>query len=112
MGGVLPVGPYRAKRSAPIEEIVPGQVWTVDQKFGILNVQVPVRMSIVKLSGGGLFILNPIAATRELLDMVHSLEKEHGPVKHAEARAGLEDEPGRGACADDVPVSRELLRAE
>ena len=44
--------------------------------------QVPVRMSIVKLSGGGLFILNPIAATRELLDMVHELEKEHGPVKH------------------------------
>ena len=39
-------------------------------------------MSIVKLSGGGLFILNPIAATRELLDMVHSLEKQHGPVKH------------------------------
>ena len=39
-------------------------------------------MSIVKLSGGGLFILNPIAATRELLDMVHELEKQHGPVKH------------------------------
>ena len=38
--GVLPVGPYKAKRSAPIETIVPGQVWTVDQKFGILNVQV------------------------------------------------------------------------
>ena len=41
-----------------------------------------MRMSIVKLSGGGLFILNPIAATRELLDMVHGLEKQHGPVKH------------------------------
>ena len=39
-------------------------------------------MSIVKLSTGGLFILNPIAATRELLDMVHELEKQHGPVKH------------------------------
>ena len=39
-------------------------------------------MSIVKLRGGGLFILNPIAATRELLDMVHDLEKQHGPVKH------------------------------
>ena len=39
--GVLPVGPYKAKRSAPLETIVPGQVWTVDQKFGILNVQVP-----------------------------------------------------------------------
>ena len=36
----------------------------------------------VKLSTGGLFILNPIAATRELLDMVHELEKQHGPVKH------------------------------
>ena len=44
--------------------------------------QVPVRMSIVKLRGGGLFILNPIAATRELLDMVRELEKQHGPVKH------------------------------
>ena len=38
--GVLPVGPYKAKRSAPIETIVPGHIWTVDQKFGILNVQV------------------------------------------------------------------------
>ena len=38
--GVLPVGPYKAKRSAPMETIVPGQIWTVDQKFGILNVQV------------------------------------------------------------------------
>ena len=38
--GVLPVGPYKAKRSAPIETIVPNQIWTVDQKFGILNVQV------------------------------------------------------------------------
>ena len=77
--GVLPVGPYKAKRSAPIETIVPGQVWTIDQKFGILNVQVPVRMTIVKLSGGGLWILNPIAATRELLDMVHSLKNNTAP---------------------------------
>ena len=38
--GVLPVGPYKAKRSAPLETIVPNQIWTVDQKFGILNVQV------------------------------------------------------------------------
>jgi len=80
--GVLPVGPYKAKKSGPLETLVPGQVWTIDQKFGILNVQVPVRMTIIKLKGGGLWILNPIAATRELLGMVRELEKEHGPVKH------------------------------
>ncbi|KAH8072143.1 DUF4336-containing protein [Aureococcus anophagefferens] len=83
--GVLPVGPYKSKRTAPAEAVVPGRIWTFDQKFGILNVQVPSRMVVVKLSeksGGGLFVYNPIAATRELVSMVRDLEKQHGPVRH------------------------------
>jgi len=79
--GVLPIGPYKTKQTI-IEEIVPGKIWTLDQKFGILNVQVPVRMTVVKLSTGGLFVYDPIAATPECVSFVRELEKEHGPVKH------------------------------
>ena len=47
-----------------------------------MNVQVPLRMTVIKLSGGGLFVYDPIAATPELLSYVKDLEKQHGPVKH------------------------------
>jgi hypothetical protein len=79
--GVLPVGPYKTKQTI-MEEIVPGKIWTFDQKFGILNVQVPVRMTVIKLSTGGLFVYDPIAATPEVVSFVRELEKTHGPVKH------------------------------
>ena len=79
--GVLPIGPYKTKQTI-MEEIVPNKIWTMDQKFGILNVQVPVRMTVVKLSTGGLFVYDPIAATPECVSFVRELEKEHGPVKH------------------------------
>ena len=110
--GTLPIGPYKTKATAPMETIVAGkvgggggtggargglhhpacppscrppQIWSFDQKFGILNVQVPSRMVVVKLSaasGGGLWVYNPIAATRELLEQVRALERQHGPVRH------------------------------
>ena len=79
--GILPVGPYKRKKTI-METIVPDKVWTADQKFGILNVQVPLRCTIIKLSGGGLFVYNPVAATKEFVSMVKDLEKQHGPVKH------------------------------
>ena len=79
--GILPVGPYKRKKTI-METIVPDKVWTFDQKFGILNVQVPLRMTVIKLEGGGLFVYDPIAATRELLGYMRELEKVHGPVKH------------------------------
>jgi hypothetical protein len=79
--GIFPLGPYKSKKTIR-EILVPGQLWTLDQKFGILNVQVPIRMTILKLSGGGLVIYNPIAATNECLSLVNEIVKEHGPVKH------------------------------
>ena len=79
--GILPVGPYKRKKTI-METIVPDKVWTFDQKFGILNVQVPLRMTVIKLEGGGLFVYDPIAATPELLGYMKELEKVHGPVKH------------------------------
>lgn len=54
------IGTYKEKETLQ-KEIVPGKIWTFDQKFGILNVQVPLRMTVVKLSDGGLFVYNPVA---------------------------------------------------
>ena len=79
--GILPVGPYKRKKTV-MATLEPGRLWTFDQRFGILNVQVPLRMTVLKLEGGGLFVYDPIAATPELLDMLRELEAEHGPVKH------------------------------
>jgi Domain of unknown function (DUF4336) len=79
--GILPVGTYKSKPTV-METIVTNTIWTMDQKFGILNVQVPLRMTILRLNGGGLLVYNPIAATRECLDMIRQLEQEHGPVRH------------------------------
>jgi len=79
---ILPVGPYKRKKTI-FNEIVPDYLWTGDQKFGILNVQVPLRMSIVRLSTGGMLVYNPLAATREVVSFVRNLEQKYGaPVKH------------------------------
>src|SRR6056300_436200 len=50
--GILPVGPYKKKKTI-MESIVDDTIWTFDQKFGILNVQVPLRMTVIKLKEGG-----------------------------------------------------------
>lgn len=78
--GILPTG--RKSRKTIRETIVPGQLWTFDQKFGILNVQVPLRMTVIKLKGGGLLVYNPVAATRECFSLLRELVDEYGPVKH------------------------------
>lgn len=79
--GVLPVGTYKTKKTM-LKEIVPDTIWTLDQKFGILNVQVPIRMTVVKLKGGGLFVYNPVAATPECVSMLKDLVAKHGDIKH------------------------------
>ncbi|EED94657.1 predicted protein, partial [Thalassiosira pseudonana CCMP1335] len=60
-------------------------IWTFDQIQGVVNVNVPVRMTVIKLSpaaGGGLWIHNPLAPTPQLLRQIRDLEKQHGPVRH------------------------------
>jgi len=86
--GVLPVGPYKSKKTIR-STLVPGQLWTFDQKFGILNVQVPIRMAVLRLKGtadggkgGGLFVYNPVAATRECGRLLRPLIDAYGPVRH------------------------------
>ena len=108
--GVLPVGPYKTKTTI-MENIVSGKIWTLDQKFGILNVQVPVRMTIVKLSTGGLFVYDPIAATPECLSFVKDLVKEHGPIKHIVlGSVAIEHKVYAGVFAQKFPKAQVWLQ--
>uniref|UniRef100_A0A6U5IZN7 Metallo-beta-lactamase domain-containing protein n=1 Tax=Corethron hystrix TaxID=216773 RepID=A0A6U5IZN7_9STRA len=78
---LLPVGPYKRKKTI-FNTVVPDSIYTLEQKFGILNVQVPIRSTIVALKGGGLFVYDPVAPTKEATAMIDDLVKKHGPVKH------------------------------
>ena len=77
----LPLAPYGSKATA-LAEAVPGEVWTFDQLQGLLDVLVNVRMTVARLEGGGLWVHNPVAPTKELVGMVKELEKRYGAVKH------------------------------
>ena len=65
-----------------LAEVVKDTIWTLDQIQGIINVNVPVRAVVVKLTGGGLLIYNPVGPTEENVAMIRGLEAKHGPVKH------------------------------
>jgi glyoxylase-like metal-dependent hydrolase (beta-lactamase superfamily II) len=70
------------RRKTVEAEIIPGQMWTHDQLQGVINVNVPVRQVVVKLTTGGLLVYNPVAPTDELVRAMRELEAAHGPVRH------------------------------
>ena len=78
---LLPLAPGNRRRTL-FREVVKDQIWTLDQIQGIINVNVPVRSVVVKLSDGGLFVYNPVAPTKECLNFMRQLEEKHGKVKH------------------------------
>lgn len=79
---LLPLAGTSTRRKTIQKEIVRDTIWTHDQIQGIVNVNVPVRQTVVKLSNGGLWVHNPVAPTRELLNMMNDLEAKHGPIRH------------------------------
>lgn len=59
-------------------------MWIFDQLIGIYYVQLPIRMTVIKLqetSGGGLFVYAPVAPTQECLDLLQPLIDAYGPVR-------------------------------
>jgi hypothetical protein len=76
---LLPLAGTYTRRATVEETIVPDTIWTHDQIQGIVNVNVPVRMTTIKLKTGGLWIHNPVAPTPQLLEMIHQLA---APVEH------------------------------
>jgi hypothetical protein len=108
--GILPVGTYKKKKTVK-ETIVPNKVWTLEQKFGILDVQVPLRMTVIKMSDGGLFVYNPIAATPECIDLVGEIVAQHGPVRHiAVGSVALEHKAYAGVFAQKFPGAQVWLQ--
>lgn len=104
--GILPIGTYKKKKTIR-ETIVEDEIWTFDQKFGILNVQVPVRMTIIRLSEGGLFIYDPIAATQECLGLVQELVDSYGPIKHIVlGSVAIEHKTYAGVFAQKFPSAK------
>lgn len=82
---LLPLAGSYTRRATVMEEVIPNTIWTMDQIQGVVNVNVPVRMTVIKLSptaGGGLFVLNPLAPTPQLIQQIRSLEQQYGPVRH------------------------------
>jgi len=61
------------RRKALLTEVVPGSMHTLGQCQGIINVDVPVRATVIKLKDG-LFVQNPVAPTREAVRVVKQLE--------------------------------------
>ncbi|ACK70805.1 conserved hypothetical protein [Gloeothece citriformis PCC 7424] len=78
---IVPLYPY-GKRRTIRQEVIKDKLWTFDQIQGILYVIVPIRMSVVKLIGGGLLIYAPVAPTPECIQLVRELEEQHGEVKY------------------------------
>mmetsp|Transcript_2904 Transcript_2904/g.6590 ORF Transcript_2904/g.6590 Transcript_2904/m.6590 type:complete len:569 (+) Transcript_2904:243-1949(+) len=82
---VVPIAPYKRRKTVR-SELVPGEIWGFDQLLGALYVQVPNRMTIVRLAPPGqppcLLVFAPVAPTQECLTLVRELEAEYGPVKH------------------------------
>lgn len=108
--GILPVGPYKTKKTIR-ETIVPDTLWTFDQKFGILNVQVPLRMTLIKLSNGGLLCYNPIAATPECVRLVQEIVADHGPIRHiVVGSVALEHKAYGGVFAQKFPTAQVWLQ--
>ncbi|GET37347.1 DUF4336 domain-containing protein [Microseira wollei] len=77
----LPIYPY-SKRRTLRKEVIKDTVWTFDQLQGIFYVVVPIRMTVVKLSKGGLLIYAPVAPTPECIRLVKELVAQHGEVKY------------------------------
>ncbi|WP_373540944.1 DUF4336 domain-containing protein [Chamaesiphon sp.] len=77
----LPIYPYGERRTMRTE-VVPDTIWTFDQVQGIFHVIVPIRMTVVRLEGGGLFVYAPVAPTAECRQLVAELVLIHGDVKY------------------------------
>jgi Domain of unknown function (DUF4336) len=103
----LPIYPY-GKRHTIRTEVVSDTIWTFDQIQGIFYVVVPIRMTVVKLIGGGLLVYAPVAPTPECIRLINELVAIHGDVKYIilPTISGLEHKVFVGPFARQFPQSQ------
>mmetsp|Transcript_13033 Transcript_13033/g.39274 ORF Transcript_13033/g.39274 Transcript_13033/m.39274 type:complete len:489 (-) Transcript_13033:178-1644(-) len=82
-GFPFPLGPL-FERATIRTEVKRDRVWSFEQEQSLgfgdgATIAANARMTVVRLESGGLWVLNPVAPTRECLDL---LEELGGPVEH------------------------------
>ncbi|MBE9206021.1 DUF4336 domain-containing protein [Nostoc sp. LEGE 06077] len=104
---VVPLYPYSRRRTR-CQEIVKDTIWTFEQFHGILYTIVPMRMTVIKLTGGGLLVYAPVAPTKECVRMVKELVAKHGAVKYIilPTSSGLEHKVFVGPFARCFPQAQ------
>ena len=104
---LVPLYPY-GNRQTLCTEVIPGQVWTFDQLQGIFYVVVPIRMTVIKLSTGGLLVYAPVAPTKECITQMRQLTAVHGDVKYIilPTVSGLEHKVFVGPFARKFPQAQ------
>ncbi len=104
---LVPIYPY-SKRRTLRKEVVKNQVWIFEQLQGILYVIVPVRMTVIKLQQGGLFVYAPVAPTQECLHLMQELVDQHGPVQYIimPTASGIEHKAFAGPFARRFPTAQ------
>jgi len=76
----LPIAPYSNRK--PIRREVGPSVWMFEQIFGFGYIHVPIRMTVVGMKSGGLFVYAPVAPTRECLALIQPLISQFGPIRY------------------------------
>jgi len=104
---LLPLSPESVgRRKTLLTNVVKDSVWTLDQIQGIINVNVPVRCTVIRLSSGGLFVNNPVAPTSECINLIRQLESKYGAVKYITLSSlAIEHKGTAGAFASYFPKS-------
>ena len=77
----LPIAPYERRRTILVEYI-PGELWGLEQKIGLLYVHVPIRMTVLRLESGGLLVYGAVAPTDECMSLLRELESKYGAVRY------------------------------
>jgi hypothetical protein len=67
----LPLKPYFERRTVRTQ--VAENIWTFEQPQGFFNVTTPIRMTVIRLADGRLWVHAPVAATRECRRLLDEL---------------------------------------
>ena len=76
---LFPLYPYGKKKTI-LRELIPNQIWSLEQIQGLYYVAVPIRMTIIKVDDG-LMLINPLPPTKELIYKLEEIISIHGDVK-------------------------------
>ncbi len=104
---LVPLYPYNQKQTIRVE-VVKDKIWMFEQIQGIFYVVVPIRMTVIRLESGGLWVYAPVAPTPECIRLMQELVAHHGDVKYIilPTISGLEHKVSVGPFARYFPKAQ------